>query len=81
MVQLEETIVPGLEEDLKLWLRYVDDTFTFIRDTKIKMIQDILNGFHKDIEFTYEEEEKGSIAFLDVKVTRKDDNSLVTEIY
>ena len=80
MVQLEETIVPNLEEDMPLWIRYVDDTFTFIKHTKVEMIKSILDGFHKDIEFTYEIEEENSISFLDVRVIREDGN-LITEVF
>ena len=80
MVQLEESIVPNLEEDMPLWLRYVDDTFTFIKYTKVEMIKTILDSFHKDIEFTYEIEEENSISFLDVRVIRADGN-LITEVF
>ena len=30
MVHLEETLVPRLQEDMPIWKRYVDDTFSLI---------------------------------------------------
>ena len=58
----------------------MDDTFTFIKYTKVEMIKTILDSFHKDIEFTYEIEEENSISFLDVRVIRADGN-LITEVF
>ena len=78
MSELESKIVPKLK-DLKEWTRYVDDTFAFIKPNKEKEIQEILNGFHENIKFTYEENQK--IAFLDVLVSRRDDGELETKVY
>jgi hypothetical protein len=39
-------------------------------DTSVQQVLALLNSFHPSIAFTYEEEEHGSIAFLDVKVIR-----------
>ena len=43
--------------------------------------QAILNSIHPRVQFTVDEEENGSIAFLDVYVTRLDDGSLSTRIF
>ena len=40
-----------------------------------------LNDVHSRVQFTREEEEDQSIAFLDVLVTRKDDGTLTTSVY
>ena len=42
---------------------------------------DCLNSVHKRVQFTREEEEEKSIAFLDVFVTRQDDGTMTTRIY
>ena len=42
---------------------------------------DCLNAVHNRVQFTREEEEDKSIAFLDVYITRKEDGSLSTRIY
>ena len=80
MSELESKLVPKLK-DLKEWTRYVDDTFAFIKPNKEKEIQEVLNGFHENIKFTYEKEEHQKIAFLDVLVSRKDNQELETKVY
>ena len=81
MVHLEETMIPMLSEKMSSWFRYVDDTFTFIKENEIVSVQEALNSFHEDIKFTYETESDNTIAFLDVSVTRKTDRSFDTAVY
>ena len=71
MVELEKCLVPQLEDNIKLWYRYVDDTFTIIRKGKVEEVLEKLNGFHESIKFTYEKEKDGVISFLDVKIITK----------
>ena len=66
---------------ISLWHRYVDDTFTFIKKGEINKVLSLLNGFHKDIQFTHEVEKNNNIAFLDVKIVRKQDGKFITSIY
>ena len=40
-----------------------------------------INDVHSRVQFTREEEENQSIAFLDVLITRKDDGTLTTSVY
>ena len=80
MNELETKIVPKLR-NLKEWTRYVDDTFALIKPNKEKEIQEILNGFHNNIKFTYENEDNKEIAFLDVLLSRRDDGKLETKVY
>ena len=63
------------------WFCYVDDTFTFIKEGEIESVKESLNGFHEDINFTYEVETDGKLPFLDVNVTRKEDGSFDTDVY
>ena len=81
MVHLEKTMVPQLNGKMSSWYRYVDDTFTFIKDGEIENVRESLNNFHEDIKFTYETEIDGKIPFLDVNVKRKDDGTFDTEVY
>ena len=59
---------------MKPWKRYVDDTITYIKTDSITCVLDILNGFHKNIKFTYELESNGKISFLDVLLMRTGKN-------
>ena len=66
-----------LTADLRpsLWLRYVDDTFVVWPHgpEALQEFLQYLNGQHPNIAFTMEQEQDGSIPFLDVKVTRNPD--------
>ena len=81
MVHLEEKMIPQLTGKMSSWYRYVDDTFTFIKDGEAENVKETLNKFHTDIKFTYESESNGSISFLDVKVNRKIDGTFDTAVY
>ena len=81
MVELERRLVPTMEDDVSLWFRYVDDTFTFIKKGRIEAVVQCLNGFHDSIKFTFEKEEDQRISFLDVKVIRNGDGTFETDIH
>ena len=72
MIELEGTILPTLREHMSPWKRYVDDTISYIKEEYIEPILSKLNGYHANIEFTYEIENDGKLPFLDVLVIRKD---------
>jgi len=67
---------------VKIWLRYVDDTFVVIKDkNNADKILEFLNKQHKTLKFTMEKEVNKSINFLDVKISRENDNSISTSTY
>ena len=72
MVELERTILPTLKEHMSPWKRYVNDTISYIKEESIEHVSSRLNGYHENIEFTYEIEKYGKLPFLDVLVIRKD---------
>ena len=72
MVELERTILPTLREHMRPWKRYVDDTISFIKGESIEHVLSKLNGYHDNIELTYEIENDGKLPFLNVLVIRKD---------
>ena len=80
-VELECTLVPRMGDALMEWIRYLDDTFTFVRKGKLQNILEALNAFHSDIQVTYEMENNGVIPFLDVKVQRKEDGTFTTSVH
>ena len=70
MVELERTILPTLKEHMSPWKRYVDDTISYIKEESIEHVLSKLNGYHDNIDFTYETENDGKLPFLDVLVIR-----------
>ena len=81
MVELECSLVPTLSNVLPEWIRYVDDTFTFVKKGKLDTVLNALNAFHQDIKFTHETEVNGTIPFLDVKIQRNADGRFTTTVY
>ncbi|XP_072017161.1 uncharacterized protein [Amphiura filiformis] len=67
----------------RLWKRYVDDVLEIIRRGQVDNLTDHLNSIDPtgSIKFTYEQEQDGSIPFLDTLITRKSDGSLKLSIY
>jgi hypothetical protein len=66
----------------KLWFRYVDDTFVIVKDKDcVEELKLFLNEQHKNIKFTVEVENNGSIPFLDTRVKRRHDLKLSTTLY
>ena len=61
--------------------RYVDDVFLMFenRSQVLKFFR-YMNSRHPSIKFTVEEEENGSLSFLDIKITRNG-NKLATSIH
>jgi len=65
----------------KLYKRYLDDTFiVFENADKAKKFYNYVNSLHQSIKFTMEKEENATLSFLDVCVTRQD-NQFVTSIF
>ena len=72
MVELERTILPTLKEHMSPWKRYVDDTISYIKEESIEHVLSKWNGYHENIEFTYEIEKDGKLLVIDILVIRKD---------
>ena len=70
MTELERTLIPKLRGHMMSWKSFVDDTITSIKPTSVPYVINVLNSFHSNIEFTYEEEKDGQIPFLDVLLVR-----------
>ena len=81
MCELENTIIPRLGQTIRNWTRYVDDTFAFIEIEHLENVKRELDGFHPNIKFTYELEDEGMIPFLDVKITKANDDRIETSVY
>ena len=65
-----------------LWKRFVDDTFTIIKKNNKDSFLEHLNSINPKIQFTCEEtREDGSMPFLDILVTPRDNGSLTTSVF
>ena len=65
----------------RLWKRCVDDTFCILRKGSTKGFLHHLNGVRPTIKFTVEQEEDGTLPFLDMLLTRREDGSLDVSVY
>ena len=81
LVELELSVIPTLMDKMKCWARCVDDTVCYIKTGSIDYVFKILNGFHRNIQFTYEVETDSKISFLDVLVIRDSNNNINTTVY
>ena len=79
MVEHETTLVPKLEDRVQKWRRFVGDTFV-CQDWFSRVCLSVLNSFHKNIKFTYEEEQNNTLPFLDVLFIR-DGEKLNSTVY
>jgi hypothetical protein len=60
-------------------VRYVDDTFAFIKQGDEDYVKEKLDEYHPNIKFTYEVEKERKLPFLDVQMTKDErDGSLST---
>ena len=65
-------LIPTLSDSLVFWRRYVDDTLCFVKKGFREHVLRTINGFHKNIKFTFEEERNNMISFLDVLLIRRE---------
>ena len=79
MVELKRLVIPTLIDKIKSWTRYVDDTLCYIKTDSIDYVFKIINGFHKNIQFTYEVETDSKISFLDVLVIRDSKSTMAQQ--
>lgn len=65
----------------RIWWRYVDDIFAPVKERYLDQTLSLLNSQHSTINFTVEKETDGKLPFLDLLISRKDDNTLKFGIY
>ena len=66
----------------RLWKRYVDDTFVILHQSQKEEFLQQINSVDPSIKFTTEEpKDDGSMPFLDILVTTKEDGTLTTCVY
>ena len=80
MCELENRLIPTLNGKICNWVRYVDDTFGLIKIGEEIHVQNELNKYHPNIQFTQEIEKDGMISFLDVAIKRSG-GAIETSVY
>ena len=80
MVELENNIVPLLQENLSLLKQYVDEPTYFVKIRIINYITKKLNNVDPNIKFNYEVERDCKLPFLDVLLIKKRSN-IITTLY
>ncbi|XP_065094096.1 uncharacterized protein LOC135714647 [Ochlerotatus camptorhynchus] len=65
----------------RVWRRYGDDIFAPVKERYLEQTLNMLNSRHSSIKFTVEREVDGKLPFLDLMVTRKEDDTLKFGIY
>ena len=81
MVELELSVTLTLIYKMKCWTRYVDATLCYIKTDSNDYVLRMLNGLHRNIQFTYEVEIDSKLSFSDVLVIRDSSNNINTTVY
>ena len=81
MEDLEQQALSTFHNPPSIWVRYVDDVYAIVKTDNVNAFHKHLNTINSSIQFTLEMETSGSIAFLDVLLTRELDGSLSTSIF
>ena len=81
MESFEEQAITTRSYELRIWKRYVDDTFTVLDRENVDDFLQHLNNQQPSIRFTMETEKDNKLAFLDTAVLREPDGRLTTSVY
>ena len=70
MTNIEKTIIKKFIDDkiLLFYGRYVDDTLVVIRREHLRLVQDVLNNFDKNLNFTVDTFDNVVPHFLDIEI-------------
>lgn len=81
MDMLLDSCIPKLSFHLPFIKKYVDDIICAVPQGSIQEILEVFNGYNNFIQFTVEEETNNSVPFLDTRLIRRGDNTLITDWY
>eukprot|EP00061_Rhincodon_typus_P003861 g21149.t1 len=77
MQRLKSMALPQIQP--KLWIRYVDNTFVIIKQTKLRETDQCINNTLTGIKFTREEEKNVQLPFLDAMVEHRANGEFLTK--
>ena len=71
LTELEKVIVDDLVRSgiVKFYRRYVDDTLVLIKPSDIPFVLNKFNSFDKNLKFTVDTFQDGTVHFLDLEIT------------
>lgn len=80
---MEEQIKNNNKNNLfpRIWARYVDDIFVVIKERYVDQLTNLLNNYHPKIKFTFEKESNNSLPFLDVLISKTNDDGISFSIF
>jgi hypothetical protein len=81
LTDLFDECLPLLGREPSILVKYVDDVIITLDNKLVEKTQDIFNSFHERLKFTVEREKNFSIAFLDLKLIRTDNQRIITDWY
>ena len=81
MESFEEQAITTRSYELRIWKRYVDDTFTVLDRENVDDFLQHLNNQQPSIRFTMETEKDNKLSFLNTAVLREPDGRLTTSVY
>ena len=82
MEDMETKAIQSAQNPPSFWRRFVDDTLTTIKSSQIENFLQHLNSIHHHIQFTKEDSKPdGSMPFLDILITPREDGSLKTTVF
>ena len=82
MEDLENKAIQSAQNPPSFWRRFVDDTLTIMKSSQIESFLQHLNLIDHHIQFTKEDSRPdGSMPFLEILITPREDDSLSTTVY
>ena len=82
MEDLETKAIQTAQNPPSFWRRFVDDTLTILKSSNTDELLQHLNSIDQHIQFTKEESRSdGSMPFLDILITPREDGTLKTTVY
>ena len=69
-VELERVLVPKLNDHVKIWRRFADNTFAYAKCSSTEYVLSVLNSFQDNIKFTYKQENNNRLSFLNILFIR-----------
>ena len=81
MEDLENKAFASYSSVPRVWKRFVDDVIAVVKKDGGQDVLQHLNSQHPRIQFTMEQENNGSLPFMDCRFTRQPQGELMREVY